>query len=91
MVCLTNTLAKRLGFILLGLLISGTTIAAPKGVLPNCYTYAKLDTPNASPEVELFVLIDQTTPLSQNLQLAANFDSAALFDKLNLQNSMSMM
>lgn len=70
MVCLIKSVAKRLGFILLGLLSSGAAVAAPKGLLPNCYSYAQLNIPNAPPTVELFVLIDQTTPLGPNLQQA---------------------
>ncbi|WP_331344174.1 hypothetical protein [Cellvibrio sp. UBA7661] len=62
---------KQIGFIFLSLLASGAAIAAPKGLLPNCYTYANLSAPNAPPTVELFVLIDQTTPLGSNLQQAA--------------------
>lgn len=71
MVCLIKTATKQLAFVLLGLLTSNAALAAPKRLLPNCYSYANLDVATVPPAVELFVLIDQTSPLGPNLQQAA--------------------
>lgn len=71
MACLIKLVVKRLGVALIGLWGSSTAMAAPKVLLPNCYAYAKLEAPSTPPAVELFVLIDQTTPLGANLQQAA--------------------
>lgn len=38
--------------------------------IPSCYTASKIGIPSPPPGVELFVLIDQTTPLDANLQNA---------------------
>jgi len=71
MACLINVATKRLAFVLCAVFSSGVATAAPKGMLPNCYAYAKLEVSSVPPAVELFVLIDQTTPLGANLQQAA--------------------
>jgi hypothetical protein len=68
--CLIKSWAKQLILFLFFSVNSGAAIAAPKDLLPNCYDYAKLEIPTSPPAIELFVLIDQTTPLSANLQQA---------------------
>lgn len=54
---------------LLNLSLVGTAMAGTH-LLPNCYSYAKISEPTRAPNIELFVIIDQTTPLDSALQQA---------------------
>lgn len=47
---------------------AGAALAAGSGDVPSCYAANKLERPAPKPERELFVLIDQTTPLDATLQ-----------------------
>ncbi|QLG89958.1 hypothetical protein HQ393_14580 [Chitinibacter bivalviorum] len=49
------------------LAVSATTALA-QSALPSCYEYAKLPAANLASNTELFVVIDQTTPLDASLQ-----------------------
>lgn len=71
MACSIKVMAVRLVIFFFASFGSCVVNAEPKGLLPNCYAYAKLDAPATTPSIELFVLVDQTTPLGANLQQAA--------------------
>lgn len=45
-----------------------SSLVAAQNTLPDCYAYAKLAAPVGTVSTELFVVIDQTTPLGQSLQ-----------------------
>jgi hypothetical protein len=55
---------------LLSIPLACSAFAASQNALPNCYSYAKLNDPAKPAAVELFVIIDQTTPLDPALQQA---------------------
>jgi len=54
--------------VLLTLLALSTLILARNDV-PSCYAALKMDNPNPTVEKELFILVDQTTPLDKNMMI----------------------
>lgn len=71
MVCLIKRVKKmRFMAILLGLPWACSAFAATQNALPSCYSYAKLSDSAKPVATELFVVIDQTTPLDAALQQA---------------------
>lgn len=54
--------------VLLSLPFACSAFAATQNALPSCYAYAKLNAPARAAATELFVIIDQTTPLDATLQ-----------------------
>lgn len=54
--------------ILLTLLALSTLLLARNDV-PSCYKALKMENPNSTVEKELFILVDQTTPLDKNLMI----------------------
>ena len=52
--------------LLLTLLTFGTLLLARNGV-PSCYKALQIENPNPAVEKELFILVDQTTPLDKNM------------------------
>ena len=54
--------------ILLTLLTVSTLLLARNDV-PSCYDALKISNPNSSVEKELFILVDQTTPLDKNMMI----------------------
>lgn len=55
---------------LFSLPLACSAFAASQNALPDCYSYAKLNNPARPVATELFVIIDQTTPLDTALQQA---------------------
>ncbi|MBM5574163.1 hypothetical protein GKO28_07450 [Deefgea sp. CFH1-16] len=55
---------------MLSLPIASSVYASTQNALPSCYGYAKLTVPAQVVATELFVVIDQTTPLDGTLQQA---------------------
>lgn len=55
---------------LFSLPLACSAFAASQNALPDCYSYAKLNNPAKPVATELFVIIDQTTPLDTALQQA---------------------
>lgn len=51
-------------------LLSASVSAGVANDIPSCYAASKIGIPSTSPDMELFVLVDQTTPLDANLQNA---------------------
>lgn len=52
----------------LSLLLSGSALAGLSNDIPSCYTANKMKVENPQTEVEIIVLVDQTTPLDAGLQ-----------------------
>ena len=56
---------KRILLVLLAL----STLVLARNDIPSCYTALKMDNPNPTLEKELFILVDQTTPLDKNMMI----------------------
>ena len=56
---------KKLFFTLLAL----STLILARNDVPSCYDALKITNPNPSVEKELFILVDQTTPLDKNIMI----------------------
>ena len=50
-------------------LIALTTLVLARNDVPSCYAALKMDNPNPKVEKELFILVDQTTPLDKNMMI----------------------
>ena len=50
-------------------LIALTTLVLARNDVPSCYAALKMDNPNPTVEKELFILVDQTTPLDKNMMI----------------------
>ncbi len=50
-------------------LLTLTTLILARNDVPSCYAALKMDNPNPTVEKELFILIDQTTPLDKNMMI----------------------
>jgi len=51
------------------ILISMATLLLARNDVPSCYDALKLNNPNPAIEKELFILVDQTTPLDKNMMI----------------------
>jgi len=56
---------KRILLVLLAL----STLVLARNDIPSCYAALKMDNPNPTVEKELFILVDQTTPLDKNMMI----------------------
>lgn len=54
--------------LLLSFFAAGLVNAGVQNALPSCYDYAKLARPNGAASTELFIMVDQTTPLDNALK-----------------------
>ena len=50
-------------------LLTLTTLVLARNDVPSCYAALKMDNPNPTVEKELFILVDQTTPLDKNMMI----------------------
>jgi len=50
-------------------LLALSTLMLARNDVPSCYAALKMDNPNPTVEKELFILVDQTTPLDKNMMI----------------------
>ena len=50
-------------------LLALSTLVLARNDVPSCYTALKMNNPNPTVEKELFILVDQTTPLDKNMMI----------------------
>jgi len=54
---------------LLLILLATSTLLLARNDVPSCYDALKISNPNSNIEKELFILVDQTTPLDKNMMM----------------------
>lgn len=54
---------------LLLILLAASTLLLARNDVPSCYDALKITNPNSNIEKELFILVDQTTPLDKNMMM----------------------